>query len=141
LTWSKIIPRTVEGRLNADEDIGSWIRRQMVRREWSAADLSRRMGASSGRISEWMSGKRRPSPESCLRLADAFGVDPDVVLTLAGHRVATEPLPPDDTKSRIIDLVRRVNLSQSQAEGLEAMLTAWLELQRSGQINGSPNGT
>ena len=127
--------------MNADDDIGSWIRRQMVRRDWSAAELSRRMGASSGRVSEWMSGKRRPNPESCLRLADVFNVDPDVVLALAGHRVASEPLAADDARSRIIDLVRRVNLSQSQAEGLEAMLTAWLELQRSGQTNGSPNGT
>jgi hypothetical protein len=68
-------------------------------------------------------------------------IDPDVVLTLAGHRVVTAPMPVDDTKSRIVELVRRVNLSRSQAEGLEAMLTAWLEVQRSGQPNGTPNGT
>jgi transcriptional regulator with XRE-family HTH domain len=127
--------------LKAEESIGAWIRRQMTRREWSAAELSRRMDVSSGRISEWISGKRIPSSASCLRLADVFDVDPDVVLTLAGHRVATTPLPPDDTKSRIIDLVRRVRMTRSQAEGLEAMLTAWLELERSGQPNGAPNGT
>src|SRR3954470_4506219 len=113
----------------------------MARRGWSAAELSRRMGVSSGRVSEWIGGKRRPSSASSIRLADVFDVDPDVVLTLAGHRVATVPLPRDDTKARIIDLVRRVNLTRSQAEGLEAMLTAWLEVQRSGQSNGTPNGT
>jgi transcriptional regulator with XRE-family HTH domain len=127
--------------LKVDETIGAWIRRQMTRREWSAAELSRRMAISSGRISEWLTGKRIPSSASCIRLADVFEVDPDVVLTLAGHRVAMSPLPPDDTKSRIIELVRRVNLSRSQAEGLEAMLTAWLEVQRSGQANDGPNGT
>ena len=47
-------------------------------------------------------------------------------------------MPVDDTKSRIVELVRRVNLSRSQAEGLEAMLTAWLEVQRSGQPNLHP---
>ena len=141
MTWSESIPRSAEGSLKADETIGAWIQRQMRRRGWSAAELSRRMDVSSGRISEWTNGKRQPSSASCIRLADVFDVDPDVVLTLAGHRVATAPLPPDDTKSRIIDLVRRVNLSQSQAEGLEAMLTTWLELQRSGQANGTPNGT
>ena len=84
-----------------DRDLASWIRRQLARNEWNAADLSRRLGISPGRVSEWLSGKRRPNP-SRRRLADVFNVDPDDVLALVGHRVPDEPLPPDDPRSRII---------------------------------------
>ena len=124
-----------------DEQIGPWIRRQLARREWNAAELSRRMGVGSGRLSEWIGGKRIPNPASCMRLADVFDVDPDVVLTIAGHRVATTPLPADDAKSRIIELVRRAPMTASQAGGLESMLTTWIELARDADANGAPDET
>ena len=123
--------------MDRSEDLGAWMRRQLARREWNAAELARRSGIGSGRISEWMTGKNRPNPESCLRLADVFNVDPDIVLTLAGHRVATSPLPADDAKTRIIELVRRAPMTESQAAGLEAMLTAWIDAERS---SAKPNG-
>ena len=114
----------------SDRDIRSWIQRELDRREWTAADLARHMGVGTGRLSEWMTGRRRPSPESCLRLADALNADPDDVLALAGHRPAMGPLTADDPKRRIISLVRRVRMTPQQAAGLEAMLTAWLEAER-----------
>ena len=118
-----------------DEDLSTWIRRQMARRGWKAADLSRQMGVGSGRISEWLNRQRRPSPESCIKLADVFGADPDDVLALAGHREPLEPLDIDDPKRRIIALVRKVRMTPSQANGLEAMLRSWLETNGSGPPN------
>ncbi|MCA9879547.1 MAG: helix-turn-helix transcriptional regulator [Thermomicrobiales bacterium] len=115
----------------ADPDIASWIKRQLARREWTAVDLARRMGASTGAVSEWTTGKRIPSPQSCLRLADAFSVDPDTVLAIAGHRVA--PVPLDDPKARLIALIRRANMSPQQIAGLEAMLTSWIEAERAAE--------
>jgi transcriptional regulator with XRE-family HTH domain len=92
-----------------DPDIASWIKRQLARHEWAAVDLSRRTGISTGAISEWMTGKRVPSPQSCLRLADAFGVDADTVLAIAGHRLA--PVPPEDPKANLIAMISRADLS------------------------------
>ena len=109
------------------EDLSTWIRRQMDRRGWKAADLSRQMGVGSGRISEWLNRQRRPSPESCIKLADVFGADPDDVLALAGHREPLEPLDIDDPKRRIIALIRKAPMTPSQANGLEAMLRSWIE--------------
>jgi transcriptional regulator with XRE-family HTH domain len=125
--------------LGADRDIGSWIRRQLLRRDWTAADLARRIDVSTGAISEWIAGKRRPSPASCLKLAEAFNVEPDDVLALAGHRLPTTPLRADDPRNRIIALIKRVHMTPSQAAGLEAMLTAWLETDDTGApaTNGS----
>jgi transcriptional regulator with XRE-family HTH domain len=118
------------------EDLSTWIRRQMDRRDWKAADLSRHMGVGSGRISEWLNRQRRPSPESCIKLADVFGADPDDVLALAGHREPLEPLDIDDPKRRIIALIRKAPMTPSQANGLEAMLRSWIETNGSEVRNG-----
>ena len=121
-------------------DIAAWIGRQLERRDWSAADLSRRTGIGSGRISEWMTGKRRPSPASCLRLADVFNVDPDDVLALAGHREASFPLQADEPRTRIVNLVRRVRLTPDRVAGLEATLVAWIEFDRATQSEPAQDG-
>lgn len=124
-----------------DQNIGAWIRRQMLRRGWTAAELARRMGVGSGRISEWIGGKRIPSSASCIRLADVFDADPDVVLTIAGHRVATEPLSPDDPHARVIALVKRVRLTPDRLAGLEGTLLSWIEFDRRDQLDETPNWT
>src|SRR4051812_29542623 len=54
-------------RMAEDKDIATYIRRQLKRRDWRQADLVRQSGIGSGRISEWMSGRGTPSPESCMR--------------------------------------------------------------------------
>ena len=114
--------------MDTDPTIGGWIRQELAHRDWTAADLARRLGMSSGRVSEWSSGRYTPSPASCLRLADVFAADPDQVLALAGHRAA--PPAPDDAKARLIRLIERVEMSPTQIAGLEAMLTAWADTPR-----------
>ena len=114
--------------MGTDSAIGAWIRHELAHRDWTAADLARRLGVSSGRISEWSSGRYTPSPASCLRLAEVFAADPDRVLALAGHRAA--PPAPEDAKARLIALIQRVDMSPTQIAGLEAMLTAWAETPR-----------
>lgn len=111
--------------MDTNPTIGGWIRQELAHRDWTAADLARRLGMSSGRVSEWSSGRYTPSPASCLRLADVFAADPDQVLALAGHRAA--PPAPDDAKARLIRLIERVEMSPTQIAGLEAMLTAWAD--------------
>lgn len=103
-----------------DPDIASWLRRQLARRDWSGADLARRLNVANGRVSEWTTGKRVPSPKSCLRLADAFGVDPDTVLAIAGHRAVPAPL--EDPKEELIALIRRADLSPLTIKGMTAMV-------------------
>src|SRR5688572_29537673 len=100
-----IMTRAAGKGMGNESTIGEWIRHQLAHRDWTAADLSRRLGVSSGRISEWSSGRYTPSPASCLRLAEVFVADPDQVLALAGHRAVAPP--PEDAKSRLITLIQR----------------------------------
>lgn len=125
----------VEGSSGSGRQFSHWLHGQLLRRQWTAADLSRRLNMPSGTVSRWLSGERRPSPQSCDLLADAFQVNTDDVLALAGHRVPPQPLPPDDPKRRIITLVKRAPMSPQQAAGLEAMLLAWIET-----ASPTPNG-
>jgi transcriptional regulator with XRE-family HTH domain len=127
--------------VSVDEDFPSWLKRQLARREWSAAELARRMGVGPARVSEWLAGKYLPNPASCLRLADALNVDADEVLALAGHREPTEPLAPDDPHARIIALVKRVRLTPDRLAGLEGTLLSWIEFDRRDQLDGTPDGT
>jgi transcriptional regulator with XRE-family HTH domain len=104
----------------SDSDIPVWLRRQLARRDWTAADLARRLDVPSARVSEWLNGKRRPNPQTCLRLADALGADPDTVLAIAGHRIAPGPL--EDPKEELIALIRRADLSELTIAGMTAMV-------------------
>jgi transcriptional regulator with XRE-family HTH domain len=82
------------------------------------------MGVSSGAVSEWINGKRRPIPQTCIRLAEAFDVDPDTVLAIAGHRSATAPL--DDPKADLIALIRRADLSPETIYAMSAMVREFM---------------
>ena len=110
-----------------DRDIATWIRRQLERREWSPADLTRHLGVGTGRVSEWLSGKRRPSPASCLKLADVFDADPDVVLALAGHR---PPTPSSDPWREVKALLDRARPEPDRVLGLEGLLRGWIRFDR-----------
>ena len=123
-----------------DRDLASWMRRQLSRNEWTAADLSRRVGMSPGRISEWLSGKRQPNPASCLRIADAFNADPDYVLALAGHRLQPAAAEPDDTRAELIAMLQRVQLTPDRLAGLEGTLRAWIEIDRAARSRDPSNG-
>src|ERR687898_1191527 len=107
-----------------------WLRGQLRRRGWNAAELARRLHVPSGTISRWMTGERQPSSHSCDLLADVLGVDLDLVLTLAGHRPGPETIAPDDQRAAIIALLERINLTPDRAAGLQGTLTSWLELDR-----------
>lgn len=78
----------------SDANFGEWLLQQIERREWSQADFARLSKMNPQNISRWINNERVPSPRSCLRMADIFGIDEDVVLRAAGHK------PPPDTPQR-----------------------------------------
>lgn len=82
-----------------EKAFAAWLERQLARREWTLADFARRLGIAPSIPSRWLSVRgRRPSPASCDLIADAFGMDVDEVLTLAGHRPRQAKLVDDDPR-------------------------------------------
>jgi transcriptional regulator with XRE-family HTH domain len=96
------------------EPFRAWLNAQLVRREWTMADLARHLETPNATVARWMSGDRRPSPESCDKLADALRVDVDRVLVLAGHRPDIEAIPVDDRATTLMSMLRRVDLDQPE---------------------------
>jgi transcriptional regulator with XRE-family HTH domain len=117
-----------------DPQFREWLQEELHQRRWRAVDLARRLEVPNGTISRWLSGERQPSPRYCEMLADTLGVDADFVLTLARHRLPSAAIAPDDPRQRIIALVERINLTPSQAAGLEGMLRAWLDEQNTAAV-------
>jgi transcriptional regulator with XRE-family HTH domain len=101
--------------------LSDWLRKQIRRRQWSQSDLARELGVGTGTISRWMNG-RQPDTRYCERIADVFGVEADLVLTLAGHRPEVEPIDPDDPVERICGLLRRARLTLEQFDAVEGMV-------------------
>lgn len=115
---------------SAAQNMAQWLRDRLRARDWNGSDLARALGVNTSTVSRWLRGVQPPAPTYCDRIADVFGVDADLVLTLAGHRPATEPLKPDDPRVRIISLLKRADLGYGRAEGLEAMLQDWIDFDR-----------
>jgi transcriptional regulator with XRE-family HTH domain len=122
-----------ESSVPPDRRFADWIRKQMLRRGWSNVELARRTGVSASRVSDWRTGKNLPSSHSSIKIADAFDVDPDLVLYLAGHREPPSPIPQDTPKARIIALIQRTPLTPAQEQGLESMIHSWLEFARASE--------
>lgn len=106
------------------QEFAHWLKHQLDRREWTQADFARRVDSSTGLVSMWLAGKRTPGTESCQKIADVLNVDPDDVLTRAGHRPATEPLRPDDPAVEVIELVKRLRGDPDFLAALRPMLEA-----------------
>lgn len=102
----------------------AWMRREMRRREWIAADVARAMDINPGQISQWLNGKKQPSTHNARRLADLFAVDSDTMLALTGHR--SDATAPDDETERLVSLLRSVDLARDhRGDLLSRMLLGW----------------
>jgi transcriptional regulator with XRE-family HTH domain len=71
-----------------------WINQQLIRRQWSLADLARETGIERRRLRAWVRCKGRPSVDSCDALAAACTTDPNLVRRLAGRPPKPAPIAP-----------------------------------------------
>ena len=95
------------------------------------ADLARKLNIGTAVVSRWVTGKRIPSPRYCDLIADALGVDLDLVLWQAGHRPMTTPVSPDDPRVDIHGLVDRVDWTPGNVKMITRILRTMLEDQAS----------
>lgn len=95
---------------------GDWLRTQLVAKGWSQADLARTMGRRPIVISNWISGRQRPTPRSCEAISQALDVSYAVVLRHAGHPVPDDMLVPDEMEDQLVSSWRQ--LSPEQREGV-----------------------
>ncbi len=83
--------------------LAQWLWGELQRRKESAREASLGAGLSHASIHRFLAG-RRPSPDSCRKLARYFQVPEEFVLQLAGH---ISPPPDQDIFLRQMDQVTR----------------------------------
>lgn len=87
-----------------DDTFGDWLRVQMARRGFSQTELAERVGTTQSVVSRWVRNERVPDPSSCDRIADALGLDIDVVLAAAGHRPNIEDVDVYSVEAEMVGL-------------------------------------
>jgi transcriptional regulator with XRE-family HTH domain len=100
-------------------DTTSWIaatiREQRERRNWSQAELARRLGRTQTSLSYWESGKRTPALDDLLELATVLDVDVEAFIPphharrpgTALLRATAERLASDELQRAVEDLLER----------------------------------
>lgn len=109
----------------SEPTFAQWLARQIIRRDWTQADLADRLKGSAGAVSMWLGGKRIPDSASCLRLADVFGMDPDDVLLAAGHRENPGGVNLTDPRHELLSRLKVVTLTDERIIVLEALFNRW----------------
>jgi len=112
------------------ETFGSWLQRQLDRREWKQSDFARRAKVSTSAVSYYISGARLPDPITCDRIADVLDADRDLVLALAGHRPPDQPLDPDDPITILLGAARKVRWTPERLESILVVLRMYAETDR-----------
>jgi transcriptional regulator with XRE-family HTH domain len=73
-------------------DFEDWLSKEMDRRAWSKAELARRADLSESAVSMVTTGRREPTFDFCVGVAQALGERPEEIMRRAG---LIDPMPPE----------------------------------------------
>jgi len=71
--------------MNNREEFSKWLEDELYHRRWTQAELVRKTGLSRGGVSLLVNAMTRPNPETCIMIARAFNIPPDIPLKRAGY--------------------------------------------------------
>ena len=123
----------------SDNQFRDWLLEEMRLRKWNQAEVARRTGILPSVISRWMNKDWLPDATSCYKLANAFGVDFNMVLRKAGHDPVENPVATGQHE-RLMGMVKRLDLSDAtRVSTLDGILRMWLEQdeEKRGSVGGA----
>lgn len=92
-----------------------WLFGQLAVREWSQRTLARKVGVHHSAVGHWVAGRSVPDPPNSLKIAEAFGIEPDLVLAIAGHRPLGMPQ----------DVFEQNQMLRAGRDILEKLMSVW----------------
>jgi transcriptional regulator with XRE-family HTH domain len=105
------------------ETLAQLIRRVQDRHpDLTQTEIAKRAGVSVSAVNTWVHGSRTPSRKSCDKIADALGVDRDLVFAAAKRRTPG-PLSPN-AEERILGLYRRLSAEEQRIVERQLMALA-----------------
>lgn len=98
----------------SENSLGPWLGQKLYQHRMTQTELASRVGVNQTQISSYLKGKRRPSSETCKRLAEALSVPVDEVLIVAGHR---PPLVADGDMElkEMVEVLRQIPTDQRES--------------------------
>lgn len=70
--------------MTKQESFTEWLQREMEKRGWNQAELSRRSGVTTAQVSRINTGEQRPGPTVCRAFARALQLPPEEVFRRVG---------------------------------------------------------
>ena len=114
------------------EDFGSWLQKELDKRDWKQANLVH-AGVNSGYLSRVLSGLRNPGPSLCRQVARALNLPESEVFERAG---LLEGLPHNDKEAEEYVKTRLPLISRQRRAALLYFLDHLIEAERAErQIN------
>jgi transcriptional regulator with XRE-family HTH domain len=98
----------MQNSVDAKVTFRAWLQDEMDKRRWSESELARQTGILPSVINRWKRGEYGPNANSCVKIANALGVDPQFVMELAGHEPRQRV--PEDTKvQQLLSAIRYID--------------------------------
>ena len=125
------------------ESFSQWLQKEVWDRGWGTArfatEVSRHLRVARQTAHAWLGGGAIPKPAYCIAIGKAFGIDPDVVLTQAGHREPQPEIPappPDDSPAISLDIESYRKLSVEQQAEVNTFIQWLRERERKKEESG-----
>lgn len=112
------------------EHFGSWLKKQLFRRQMNQAEFARRASLPTSTVSNWTTGRSVPDPDACDAIAEALFLRLDDVLAAAGHRPLDDRQDADSPGARIIAMAGRVQWNPDREAAVESILRGYIERDR-----------
>lgn len=96
-----------QGQTAREVNFGGWLQVELDRRGWSRLHLAQIGEMQPSAVSKWALNQQRPSPAQCAKVAEALGMDLDVVLAAAGHRPRSSQAP-GVIRSEVVAIVNHI---------------------------------
>ena len=112
-------------------NFSEWVLQELDTRGWSQSDLARASGLTRGTISNLLNEVASPNPQTCIQIAKAFELPPEVVLRKAGI------LPPRTKIDEDVDRLayRIAQLPPDDQQRVEAIVDTLLALKKGNAID------
>lgn len=96
-----------------EESFGGFLRRKLAEAGLTQSQACRRLGITSGMMSNWVNNKRVPEPNNVDQLARLLAVDPNEMQTRAGYRERRDTdLHP--MRAELLEMARQLPLSEAE---------------------------
>lgn len=120
-------------RVMPNATFGPWLKKRLISKDLTESEFARLLDRPASMVNRWVRGERIPSTQSCDLIADALGLDLDMVLWQAGHRPPTKELDPEDPRIEIHGLVDRVHWTPGNIKMARRVLRTMLEEEEESQ--------